>query len=141
GTTIFDKTFTTLSDAQAFFTNDALDLGTFASGPNQVIDFNLSLTTSGSGTGFGAQFLLGTTPTGGNQPPVTTVPGPQSVQQGATLAIPGISVADGDAESANETITAVLSDSTGLLSASGAGVSGSGTTALTISGTLSQVNS
>src|SRR5262249_19146445 len=66
GTTIFDKTFTTLSDAQAFFTNDALDLGTFASGPNQVIDFNFSLTTGASGAGFGAQFLLGEA--SGNQP-------------------------------------------------------------------------
>jgi hypothetical protein len=62
GTTIFDQTFTTLSAAQTFFTNHALDLGTFTSGPNQVIDFNFSLTTSGSGTGFGAQFLLGTGP-------------------------------------------------------------------------------
>jgi hypothetical protein len=61
GTTIFDQKFTTLSAAQAFFTNDALDLGTLPSGPNQVIDFNFSLTTSASGAGFGAQFLLGTT--------------------------------------------------------------------------------
>jgi hypothetical protein len=61
GTTIFDQNFTTLSAAQTFFTNHALDLGTFTSRPNQVIDFNFSLTTSASGTGFGAQFLLGTT--------------------------------------------------------------------------------
>jgi hypothetical protein len=62
GTTIFDQNFTTLSDAQTFFTNHPLDLGTLPSGSNQVIDFNFSLTTSASGAGFGAQFLLGMMP-------------------------------------------------------------------------------
>ena len=49
GTKIFDQNFTSLSAAQTFFTNDALDLGTLPIGPNQVIDFNFSLTTSASG--------------------------------------------------------------------------------------------
>jgi hypothetical protein len=42
---------------------------------------------------------------------------------------------------AGETFTVTLSDSFGNLSATGAGVSGSGTATLTISGSLSQVNS
>jgi hypothetical protein len=60
GTKIFDQTFTSLSAAQTFVTNDALDLGTLPIGPNQTIDVNFSLTTSANGAGFGAQFLLGT---------------------------------------------------------------------------------
>src|SRR5207253_6057229 len=46
-----------------------------------------------------------------------------------------------DAGSANETISIVLSDTNGLLSASGSGITGSGTNRLTISGALSTVNS
>ena len=63
------------------------------------------------------------------------------MQQGSLTPIGGISVVDGDAVEKNQTITVVLSDATGLLSASGTGVSGSGTKQLTISGDLSQVNS
>lgn len=37
-------------------------------------------------------------------------------------------------------MTATLTDATGLLSATGTGVSGSGTTKLVVSGTLAQVN-
>ena len=143
GTTIFDTgLLTTLSAANTFFTNHALDLGTFTSGAGQVVTFNFDLVASSSGTGFGDEFLLGTT--GGNQPPVTTVPGPQTVQQAVVTPINGISVVDGDATSANETITVVLSDNADAnvkLSASGTGVSGSNSNHLTITGTLAQVNS
>ena len=41
---------------------------------------------------------------------------------------------------AGETFTVKLADSSGLLSATGTGISGSGSKALTISGTLAQVN-
>jgi hypothetical protein len=41
----------------------------------------------------------------------------------------------------NETFTVTLSDHAGLLSATGAGVSEAGTTALTITGSLGQMNS
>jgi hypothetical protein len=97
GTQISDHSFTTASAAQTFFTNDVLDLGTFTSGPGQVVDINFDLITSASGSGFGGQFLLGTT--GGNQPPVTTVPGTQNVQVATLTPINGISVVDGDAVS------------------------------------------
>jgi hypothetical protein len=72
-------------------------------------------------------------------PPVTTVPGDQLVQQGMNTPISGISVADADADTAGETITVVLSDATGILAATGTGVSSPGTT-LTISGSLTKVN-
>src|SRR5207302_1674739 len=47
--------------AQAFFTNNAVDLGAFTSTSNQVIDFNFDLVGSASGSGFAEEFLLGTT--------------------------------------------------------------------------------
>ncbi len=61
GKQIFDQSFTTLSADNTFFTNHALDLGTFATGPGQVVDFNFDLTTNTAGNGFGDEFLLGTT--------------------------------------------------------------------------------
>ena len=72
-------------------------------------------------------------------PPVLTVPGSQTVGLNHATAIAGVSLAE-SGSSANETFTVTLSDSQGLLSASGAGVLGSGTTKLTISGSLDQVN-
>src|SRR5262249_50680673 len=50
-------------------------------------------------------------------PPVTTVPGTQLVQQGQLVSINGISVADSDAVSGNETITVTLTYSLGQLGA------------------------
>jgi hypothetical protein len=75
-----------------------------------------------------------------NAPPSITVGGAQILSQGITAAISGISIADPDAGSANETLTVTIADTVGLLSATGAGVSGSGTTSLTITGSLSDVN-
>jgi hypothetical protein len=89
--------------------------------------------------GNGGTFLVASA----DQPPFTTVPGAQTVQAAKAVAIGGVSVADGDATAYHETITVVLSDSTGLLSASavtGATVAGAGTTTLTLSGTLAAVN-
>ena len=139
GTTKVDDTFTTLSTAQTFFKNDAIDLGTITSAPNQLLNVSFDLITSAAPSGFGENFLIGTQ--GGNQPPITTVPGSQNIQQAQSTAISGISVVDGDASSANETITVVLSDTNGLLTVTGTGVTGSGTNHVTIAGSLSQVNS
>src|SRR5271156_5251038 len=78
-----------------------------------------------------------------DQPPVTTVPGGQSVITGKIAAIFGVSVADGDAVSADKTITVVLSDKVGLLSATaetGATLAGAGTKSLTLAGTLAGVD-
>jgi len=85
-----------------------------------------------------------------NQPPVTTVPVSEIASTGTPLAFTGanqISVADPDALSGTgENITVVLTDTSGLLSAfvagsgGGAGITGSGTQQLTISGGLGQVN-
>ena len=58
--------------------------------------------------------------------PVTTVPGDQTTPQNVATKIPGVSVADADADavSTNETITVDLSDTSGLLSATGTGERG-----------------
>ena len=85
-----------------------------------------------------------------NAPPVTTAPANEIASKGTPFAFSGanlISVADFDALSGpGETITVVLTDTTGLLSAfvngasGGAIVTGNGTQQLTISGGLGQVN-
>jgi VCBS repeat-containing protein len=131
--------FTSLGAAQPFFTDQALDIGSFTSAPGVpvTVSITVDLFTNSPGSGFGIDYLLGVAPP--NAPTVTTVPGPQLVQQGIATPISGISVADADASTAGEIITVVLSDSTGLLTATVAGVTESGTT-LTISGTLAQVN-
>ena len=62
-----------------------------------------------------------------------------TVQQNQATAIAGVSVSEtGNTTGVN--FTATLSDTNGLLSATGSGVSGSGTTSLTITGSLTQVN-
>ncbi len=132
-----DATFTSLTAAQSFLTDHALDLGGFASVPNVNVGVSLILVSSSPGSGFGLDYLLGVAPP--NAPPVTTVPGPQLLQQGISTPVSGISVADADADTENEIITVVLNDSTGILSATVAGVTESGTT-LTISGNLADVN-
>jgi autotransporter passenger strand-loop-strand repeat protein len=76
-------------------------------------------------------------------PPVTTVPNSEAVVAGVTAPLTSISIADADPNVANETLTVVLSDSSGLLDATqtGAGtVTGADTTALTLSGNLTDLN-
>jgi autotransporter passenger strand-loop-strand repeat protein len=71
--------------------------------------------------------------------PTLTVPGSLTLNVGQTAAIAGISVAEAGG-TPGETFTVKLTDSFGLLSAAGEGVTGAGSKALTISGTLAQVN-
>jgi FG-GAP-like repeat len=75
--------------------------------------------------------------------PTETVPGSVTATQDVSKAISGVSISDADAVSRGETFKVTLSDTFGQLSASnpgGATLSGSGTTNLTISGTVAQVN-
>ena len=71
--------------------------------------------------------------------PVLTVPGAQTIALNHATAIAGVSLAE-SGSTGDETFTVTLTDTHGLLSASGQGVSGSGTTKLTITGSLEQVN-
>ena len=78
-----------------------------------------------------------------NQPPVTTAPDSLTTALGQITPIAGLSVADADATSANETITVTLSDSGGLLAAvptAGGTVDGSGPAMLTLAGNLNVIN-
>jgi serralysin len=72
--------------------------------------------------------------------PTLTAPLSATVNQGAPTPIAGLSLAE-IANVAGETFTVTLADTNGLLSATGTGVTGSGTTSLTISGSLATVNS
>ena len=72
--------------------------------------------------------------------PTLTVPASATVNQGAASPIAGLSLAE-IANVAGETFTVTLADTNGLLSATGTGVTGSGTTSLTITGSLATVNS
>src|SRR5208283_4617138 len=67
-------------------------------------------------------------------------PATATVQQNQATAISGVSLSE-TGNTAGETFTVTLSDTNGDLSAIGPGVSGAGTTSLTITGSLSQVNS
>ena len=83
---------------------------------------------------------------GVNAPLAITAPSSVLAQQGLASAAANVSIADADAVSANETITATLVDTNGLLSANigapngGGSISGAGSKSLSITGTLAQVN-
>ena len=66
GATLLTKTFTSAASAKAFFTNDAIDLGSLASGPlsGDTLDLSIqmSVTTTSTGQGFDAGFLIGDPP-------------------------------------------------------------------------------
>ena len=72
--------------------------------------------------------------------PTLTAPLTATVNQGAPTLIAGLSLAE-IANVTGETFTVTLTDTNGLLSATGTGVSGAGTTSLTITGALATVNS
>jgi hypothetical protein len=76
-------------------------------------------------------------------PPALTVPGAQTVAGGAKTAITGIKVTDSYAGMYGEMVTVTVSDLSGLLSATahGAMLSGLNTNQLTVSGSLTEVNS
>ena len=76
---------------------------------------------------------------GVNGPPILTAPTEATIGVGQTNAVDGVSLTESGNTSA-ETFTLTLVDTNGDLSADGSGVSGSGTTSLTISGSLAQVN-
>jgi autotransporter passenger strand-loop-strand repeat protein len=71
--------------------------------------------------------------------PQIAAPGSEALVAGRRTAIPGVKLSETGAVT-GETFTVTVTDSNGILTASGAGVSGSGTTHLVISGSLSQVN-
>ena len=129
----------TLQDTDASGAADTItlnatnSLGTTA--PQQQIAITAQSTTSPSQPG-------GTTTGTGSQPGISTAvaSAPTSVQVGpGTSTIAGVRLSDAG-NTSGETYTVTLTDTNGLLSATGTGVQGSGSTALTIAGSLTQVN-
>jgi hypothetical protein len=66
GTTVLSKSFTTVAAATSYFTNNAIDLGSLASGAlssnTLSLSISLSVTTNTAGQGFDAGFLIGDPP-------------------------------------------------------------------------------
>jgi hypothetical protein len=88
--------------------------------------------------GHAIQKSIAVTANSSSTPPVITVPGSQSVTVSTSTGISGVSVADTNAGLTSISVT--LQDTNGLLSATGTGISGSGTTSMTINSSLSNVN-
>ncbi|WP_439366402.1 VCBS domain-containing protein [Bradyrhizobium sp. DASA03005] len=76
-----------------------------------------------------------------NDAPVNTVPGAQTTNVNTTKAITGLSIFDADSDGATETITLSVTDGTLTVSGGTAGISGSGTSTVTLTGTVSAINS
>ena len=73
-------------------------------------------------------------------PPVITVPATIHLQQAAQTLVAGITLAQVD-DTSSEIFKVTVSDTNGILSATGAGVVGSGTPTIDLSGTLADINS
>ena len=89
--------------------------------------------------GFGNVALDVTIPVTIASNPVITAPASVSLGQGQPGAVGAVSISEPGA-APDETFTVTASDTNGLLNASGTGVTGTGTTSLTIAGSLAQVN-
>ena len=118
------------------------DLGTLKDTDNSAGPDTITLTASDS---FGNAATPATVAVTASVTPVITVPGAQTLGINQLTAITGVSLAEAGA-TGSETFTVTLVDSNGQLSANTSGtggggtITGSGTTDLIISGTLSQVN-
>ncbi|HTP91199.1 MAG TPA: Hint domain-containing protein [Xanthobacteraceae bacterium] len=62
GGQLFDQGFTSLALAQAFFTDDVLDLGALAGAPGLEVAVNFTLVTSSPDSGFSFDYFIGTAP-------------------------------------------------------------------------------
>ncbi|GJD94845.1 Ig-like domain-containing protein [Methylobacterium iners] len=129
--------------------NAALNNTVYAPPANYNGAVTLTVTTSDNGnTGTGGMRsdtdTVGITVTAVNDAPVNTVPGPQTINEDATLTFVGataITVADLDAGGA--ALTTTLSVPQGILtlgSTSGVTVTGNGTGTVTLTGPASQIN-
>ena len=141
GTTIAagTMTFATLAAANTFFTNDAINLGSFSHTNGLTVQVTETMVTSTPGAGFANELVLGATSERG---PVITAPASAVIGVGKSGPLGAISLAEaGSAPNAPFSIT--LSDTHGDFSATASGaatVGGGGTTSLTIHGTLADIN-
>jgi hypothetical protein len=75
-----------------------------------------------------------------NDAPVNTVPGAQAGTEDTTKAITGLSIADVDAGGSSMTVTLAVTNGTLTVSGGTAGIAGSGTSTVTLTGTVAQIN-
>ncbi|HEV2364573.1 MAG TPA: hypothetical protein VGS12_10310, partial [Caulobacteraceae bacterium] len=140
GTTVATDTFASLSAAQAFFADNPIDAGAFASAGGLKVQVSLDVTSATAGFGFSGQFVVGVTD--GHAPPVVTAPAYVDAIKGKSIALGGVSVSEATPLGAGQTVTVTLADTAGLLSetAGQGAVTGNGTTTLSLTGTTAQVN-
>jgi hypothetical protein len=89
GVNVVDQTFTTVGAANTYFTNDLVDLGAWTSGGTLDLEASLSETLSGTGNGYGINYMLGVDPP---VPASTPEPGSPALR-GAGLAGLGLAAA------------------------------------------------
>jgi Ca2+-binding RTX toxin-like protein len=75
-----------------------------------------------------------------NDPPVNTVPGAQSTAEDTSKAITGLSINDVDAGSSSMTVTLGVTNGTLTVSGGSATIANSGTSTVTLTGTMAQIN-
>ncbi len=134
----------TVTDPQGLTSTShiALSEGSVASTGTSTSTGSGATGTSSTGTGTvstGGTGSSGGTTTSSGSTPVVATPGSLNAGTGATTAVSGVSIED----SQGGTITVTVSDSTGLLSTqaeSGVTATGENSTALTLSGTVSELN-
>jgi hypothetical protein len=142
GATAVSEDFTSASAAEAFFTDDTLDLGVVPFSETVALDIDFDLTATTPGADAGATYLVGTTgasPPG--TPPVFTGPSSLDLVTGQATALLGYSIAQADAQP-GETFVVTLTDTSGILASTaalGGTVSAAGTT-LRLTGSLAAVN-
>ncbi len=140
GVTEVSDTFTSLAAAEAFFSNNVLNLGAVPEMAGDTVQMSLDVTSATAGFGFADQFVVGATD--GSPPPVLTAPTSVTVEAGKPKLVSGVSVNEPDPLTGSQTVTVVVLDHSGLLSVTaGQGViGGQGTTRITLVGTVAQVN-
>jgi hypothetical protein len=75
-----------------------------------------------------------------NDAPVNTVPVAQTTAEDTTKAITGLSISDVDAGSSSMTVTLAMTNGTLMVSGGTAAIAGSGTSTVTLTGTVAQIN-
>jgi autotransporter passenger strand-loop-strand repeat protein len=118
GIVVLDATFNSVAQANAYFTDHLLSQRTVPNTATNPLEITVSLPET---------------------LPEFTAPASESLNAGQTKLISGVKLAE-TGHTPDETFTVSVSDTYGLLSTTGPGVTGSGTTSLTLTGSLAQVN-
>jgi hypothetical protein len=121
-----------IADGRLSYTHDGSE--------TSLASFGFEVSDGVGGTTTGQSFAINISAV--NDAPVNSVPpGTQQIEANVATAIAGLSIADADAGLSSLTTTLAVAHGTLMVAAiGGAGVSGSGTSSVTITGTLAQIN-